>query len=316
MSLQIIPQIKVDFYDKKYIMINAKQYDKKSRFLSVVCYYRGEIYHLNAGEHSAYIRYKKSDNHSVFNFCDINKKGEVIVELTEQMLAVAGRCWVDVVIHENVNLVTDISINADGTLNFDNVNKNGVISTMTFIVDVYESAIDNREIESSHEYNKLNELIAKAEDYYSGIGEVCNEYVLMAQSYAIGGTGKRDNEDTSNARYFYEQFKRVNDSITSGFMPSGTITFDELMEVYEEIKGLSEEEQLKKVGIMYNIKNDFTTNDTFREGEGNTYEAGTLVYYTVNGEWDCLVGMTISIATLSEVEEFLGTEFTVEESIE
>ena len=67
MALQTITNINVDFYDKKYILINAKQYDRGSRFLSVTCYNQGILFPINAGEHSAYVRYKKSDNNSVFN---------------------------------------------------------------------------------------------------------------------------------------------------------------------------------------------------------------------------------------------------------
>ena len=44
MSLQVTTNINVDFYDKKYILINAKQLDKNSRFLSVTCYNRAGTY--------------------------------------------------------------------------------------------------------------------------------------------------------------------------------------------------------------------------------------------------------------------------------
>ena len=98
MSLQATTNINIDFYDKKYVLINAKQYDKKSRFLSITCFNHGEPYSLNEGEHSAYIRYKKADDNSVFNFCEIDRKGKIIVELTEQMLAVDGVCCADLVI--------------------------------------------------------------------------------------------------------------------------------------------------------------------------------------------------------------------------
>ena len=79
MGLQAITNISVDLYDKKYILINAKQYDKNSRFLSVTCYNRGEIYPINAGEHSAYIRYRKSHNQGVFNFCEINNRVKILL---------------------------------------------------------------------------------------------------------------------------------------------------------------------------------------------------------------------------------------------
>lgn len=90
MSIQSIININVDFYDKKHVLINAKQLDRGSRFLLVTCYDHGNVFPVNSGEHSAYIRYKKSDGNSVFNFCNINNQGKILVELTEQMLASSG----------------------------------------------------------------------------------------------------------------------------------------------------------------------------------------------------------------------------------
>ena len=426
MNLQSTKQINIDVSQYKYISVNAKQYDRNLRYILITCYNQGELLPINRNTHFASIRYRKPDNYGVFNSCEITQDGRILVELTEQMLAVAGTCYADVVIHKNVELVTDIGttiVNVDDkdleVLKLEDLHNNEIISTMTFIVYVHESAIDNLEIESSYEYNKLNDLIAKAENNYEIVMNSCNdskvaakaseeaaeasknaaatsetnadksakaaktsetnadksakaakaseeateasknaaatsetnasdyadkaesyavggtgtrenedfdnakyykeqanEHAIMAQSYTVGGTGKRDKEDTSNSLYIYEQIKRLNDSVTTGLMPCGTITFEELMTVYEEIKSLSAEEQQKKIGVVYNISNDFTTNDAFREGAGNTYEAGTFVYYTANGEWDCLVGITISIATATEAEEFLGLEPIDEEGEE
>ena len=59
MALQNITPINVDFCNKGYTIINVKQHDKYSRFLLATCYNHGEIFHINGGEHSAYVRYKK-----------------------------------------------------------------------------------------------------------------------------------------------------------------------------------------------------------------------------------------------------------------
>mgnify|MGYP003294533531 CR=1 FL=1 len=107
MALRTTTDINVDFYDKKYILINAKQNDKKSRFLLITCYDHGEIYHINSVEYSAYIRYKKSDEYGVFNFCEINNKGKILVELTEQMLSTSGICYADLVIINKGSAVVD-----------------------------------------------------------------------------------------------------------------------------------------------------------------------------------------------------------------
>lgn len=190
MALQTTTNINVDFYDKKYILINAKQNDKNSRFLSVTCYNHGELFTLSAA-HSAYIRYKKADEHSVFNICEINK-GKVIIELTEQMLAVDGICSADLVIVEGGKAVVDANTGV-----ITGIEGSSILSTMTFHIDVSETAVDNSEIESNYECNILNETLDKYEAEYQNI-------VKTARSWAEGGTGIRDGEDEKNAKYYAE----------------------------------------------------------------------------------------------------------------
>lgn len=192
MALQAIINVNIDFYDKKHILINAKQYDNSSRFLSVTCYSHGELYPINSGEHSAYIRYRKSDGYSVFNFCEINRYGKILFELTEQMLAVGGICYVDLVIVNKGNA----NVNAS-TGEITAIDNASILSTMTFYIDVNETSVDNSEIESSYEINVLNETLSKYEANYSDV-------VKSAKSWAVGGTGSRNNEDTDNAKYYAE----------------------------------------------------------------------------------------------------------------
>jgi hypothetical protein len=192
MNIQSITNINVDFYDKKYILINAKQYDRASRFLSVTCYNHGELCSINSKEHSAYIRYKKPDGYSVFNFCDINSDGKIIVELTEQMLVVDGISYADLVIvnkgNASVNTKTGEIVSIDGS---------SILSTMTFCIDVSESAVNNSDIESTHEFNLLN---TKLEEYWADFEDI----VTTAKSWAEGNTGIRTDEDIHNAKYWAE----------------------------------------------------------------------------------------------------------------
>lgn len=332
MSLQAYTNINVDFCDKKYILINAKQYDRSSRFLSVTCYNHGEIYPINAGEHAAYIRYRKADENGVFNFCQIDFKGKILVELTEQMLAADGICYADLVV---VNKGTaDVDTVTGEIVAIENAS---ILSSMTFCIDVTETPIENSDIESSYEYNALNELLIDAtadyeevvtnarswaiggtgngrknEDtnnakYYSELaGRSSNSadaseanalsYAKLSQSYAVGGTSVRTNENYDNAQYYYGLTKSIVDGLNSGFIPIGTITFSELATVE------------KATGFTYNISDDFITDDTFREGAGMTYTAGTNVYYTADGYWDCFGGSASPTATVDEVKNYLGIE--------
>lgn len=388
MNLQSIINIDVDFYNKKYILINAKQLDRNSRFISVTCYNQGELYSLNNGEHAVYVRYRKADNYGVFNNCDINNKGKIIVKLTEQMLAADGICYADLVIvnkgeaevNPNTGEINELIANAS------------VLSTMTFCIDVSEVPVSNSDIESTHEFILLNDTLEK---YWANFEDV----MKTSKSWAVGDTGIRDDENTNNSKYWSTQsqnsasaantsalnaanseelaeghmhdalsykndaytymtnantymnnaavsetnakdseanaatseanaasseinaanseanalsykeiVENINDSIISSintlassgtvgsFVFMGTITFEELML-------LSDDE--KAIGFVYCITNDFTTDDTFVNGDGLSYTAGTNVQYTVGG-WNCLGGSSSPTATVDEVKDYLG----------
>lgn len=428
MSLQTTKYLNVDFYDKKYIMINTKQYDKSSRFLEVTCYNQGEIYPINAGEHSAYIRYKKPDNNSVFNFCEIDRKGKIHVELTEQMLATSGTSYVDLVIVNKGS--ADVDTNTGEIIA---INNTSILSTMVFCIDVSESAVENSEIESSYEYDGLNEALERAEAEYTRVIQLSKSYAVgnadgirenedidnakyyyekalknandasvseansktymnnaktymdnaktsevnaatsetnaqtymnnaetymdnaktsetnalesetnaktsevnaldsetksktsetnaktsetnaqvseqnaktsetnaldnanFAKSYAVGNTGTRNGEDEDNAQYYYQLTKNILLGLNGVFIPMGTISFSELSTID------------KDTGYVYNINDDFVTDNTFKEGDGKFYPAGTNVYYTADGYWDCFGGASSPTATVDEVKNYLG----------
>ena len=194
MSLEIVKNINIDFYDKKYIMVNAKQYDDASRFIAITCYNQGQLFNLSTNKHSAYIKYRKADGYGVLNYCRINYKGEVLVELTEQMLAAGGICYVDLVIVNKGSAIVNVDTGEIIT-----IDESPILSTMAFCVNVYETTIENPEIESSYEYDGLNDLMQRAEADY-------NEVILLSKSYAVGNANNiRENENFDNSKYYCEQ---------------------------------------------------------------------------------------------------------------
>ena len=108
-----------------------------------------------------------------------------------------------------------------------------------------------------------------------------SDSAVLAESYAVGGTGIRENEDVDNARYYKEQAEQISQGLSGALLPMGTITFSQLRN------------QTKQPGYMYNINDSFTTDETFREGAGYAYAAGTNVYCTVDGLWDCIAGTNV-----------------------
>lgn len=392
MALQTTMNINVDFHDNKYIMFNAKQYDTNSRLIAITCYDQGDIYTLNASKHSAYIKYRKPDGYNVFSFCKINYKGEVIVELTQQMLAVGGICYAELVVINK----GDAQVNAT-TGEIITIDNPPIFSTMAFCVNVYETVVDNSLVESSNSFDALNDLMQRAEadyteviltsksyakgstgiregedtdnaKYYSEQASIsadnaktsetkaatsesnaktseinastsesnaktsesnakasetnasvsesnaktsetnakasennaktsesnAYDYSIVAQRYAVGGTGTVTNEDTDNAKYYYTQTKGVSDSVSGTLSPKGTVSFEELATVD------------KFTGYMYVVNESFVTDDTFVEGEGIEYPSGTLVFWTVDGLWSCFDGVNTDVATVDEVRDYLG----------
>lgn len=104
----------------------------------------------------------------------------------------------------------------------------------------------------------------------------------LAKSYTVGTHGEvRENDDTDNAKYYYEQTKGISQSLSGALKPMGTIVFDNLP-------------SSPNSGDMYNISNEFITDDRFKEGSGKTMPIGTNVYFTEDGYWDCLAGSPVT----------------------
>ena len=351
MASEVIRELNIDLHDSKYIQINAKQFDRDSRYILFTCYNKNVIFPLNSINHHVYVRYRKSDNLGVFNSCKITNEGKILVELSEQMLAVAGRCYADLVIVHNDPVIDD----------------GKVMSTMWFCVNIIAPAFENQNIESTDEFNALNDLLIKANTDYNYVIVTCkvsednakaseqnalkseqnslkseqnakksenaaktseqnasmseqnakaseeaakvseqnakayettaniysntaiekadeaNDYATFAKSYAVGGTNTREHEDVDNSKYYYSKVKGISDTLGGLFIPKGTIGFSDLQFVEKES------------GYVYHIKEDFITDATFKDGGGISYSAGTNVYCTDDGYWDCFAGGNLTV---------------------
>ena len=122
---------------------------------------------------------------------------------------------------------------------------------------------------------KATEIIGKAESAANS--------ATKAQSYAVGGTGSREGEDSDNAKYYYQQAKDVSEGLKGGLQPHGTVAFADLPALPDV-----------NAGWMYNISDEFTTTDDFKEGSGNAVPAGANIYKTSDGKWDVLAGTPVT----------------------
>lgn len=127
--------------------------------------------------------------------------------------------------------------------------------------------------------------------------EIAENYANTAQSYAIGTNDVvRPNDSQDNSKFYSELARQLTDeaqklldqaqklvfAATAGaIIPSGTVTFENLPED-------------PRVGYMYNISNDFTTDSRFVEGAGIFYRAGANIYWTKDGKWDVMIGTQVT----------------------
>ena len=199
MDYNIIKEIDLDFYNRKNIFVEAKQYDVNSRYILVSCHNQGSTCILDKNIHTASVRYKKSDESVVFNSCEITDDGKILIKLTQQMLSSPGNCIADIMV-------------------FSAGEEPCSESTMKFYVNVIPNPYPNEEIESSNEFGALEDLMNKALADYEYVMENAQKSAddaansaaeshssaILAESYAHGGTGTRDGEDNDNAKKYKE----------------------------------------------------------------------------------------------------------------
>lgn len=131
--------------------------------------------------------------------------------------------------------------------------------------------------------------VQKAEEAYQSATNSANsadlseDYAGKAQSYAKGTGGVvRPNDDSDCAEFYYEQVKRISQGIP-GIIPMGTITFAELSLEINEVEK-----------YMFNISDDFVSDERFKNGSGIYYGAGSNVVRTGDGMWDVLAAPSVS----------------------
>ena len=102
-----------------------------------------------------------------------------------------------------------------------------------------------------------------------------------AESAKTAAETYKNNAQTymNNAKNYMDAAKTAAASITGALKPKGTVAFANLPNINSV-----------ESGAMYNISTAFTSNSIFKDGGNITYPAGTNVYKTEDGMWDCLGG--------------------------
>ncbi len=176
-------------------------------------------------------------------------------------------------------LITQYEFLDSDTVAF-HIDKDGKVSAI-----VKEGSIEEKHLEPNY-LAKIKVEVAKAESSMKNAAMSENNAAssaTKAESYAIGGTGARNGEDSDNAKYYYQQAKDVSEGLKGGLQPHGTVAFADLPALADV-----------STGWMFNISDEFTTTDDFKEGAGNVIPAGANIYKTSDGKWDVLAGTPVT----------------------
>lgn len=160
-------------------------------------------------------------------------------------------------------------------------NASGYANDASGFANAANQSAQNASSYANHASSKATEASGYARESATSADE-SEDSALESQSWATGGTGTREGEDTNNAKYYAELARQAAQSLSGSLVPKGTIMFEQLADIVEPL-----------TGWMYNIANDFVTDDTFLTA--NVYQkAGTNVFYTDSGKWDSMVGSNVT----------------------
>lgn len=186
---KVVHYTSVDFA-ARYINapVHLVQYDNGLPIIAVSLYLNGVPYEIPDTIDTANVRVAKTDNKYVYNpVLGTNSERNVLyVEVTRQMVAAYGD---EHPILELVKYATEID---------------QIVASGSFHVIVDPNPVRDTNIESSSEY------------------KAAKEFAVKSQSYAVGGTGTREGEDTNNAEYFYKYSKIYMEDASSSANESAT----------------------------------------------------------------------------------------------
>lgn len=106
------------------------------------------------------------------------------------------------------------------------VTATGTGKNKTYTFSIIANSITEDKLEANYLAN-IKEETAKAEASSKVSSEAsanANNYATLSKSWAVGGTGTRDNEDSNNAKYYAEQAKQIGQEIINDTNTTSTTT--------------------------------------------------------------------------------------------
>lgn len=180
----------LDFTTKDLVTILCTQYDKDSRTYTIHFLDDGKPFLINKTNRKVMFKMTKKDNKKVLDDCAINSDGTVNFELTEQICVFHGIYDVQFVLFDS--------------------NDMSVVYTMPFRLNITKSVTDNVEIESSDEFNALNNMILKETERIKIVEEL-EKKITEAETIRVNNEEVRKSNE--NNRINAENIRVANENI-------------------------------------------------------------------------------------------------------
>lgn len=283
--------IKLDINKNLYEKIKAKQGDTKSRFLLFQLLDGSMPFNLENRSVRAYML--KPDSTEVFNDLIINNRntGHCTLELTNQVLAVAGIVKIELMIIENDKKITSsiFELQVDKSIN----SENSIVSTNEF------NALLNG-LASLSEYDNYKEKAKKVPELEENIQELGSQLDKKAKKTEVQ-MYKLTKDDNGERIYLTESFDLLElepgyyeSSVAPINAPRNTSAFIEI----DVMKNTSGSGIRKQIIVNYNYdKRVFIGNihnGSFRGWEELSFKSSTQGFYeeTKNNLYNTLVSRT------------------------
>lgn len=195
--------------------VRAVQGDNQTRYVHITLLDNQIPYDLSDIE--PVLRGSKPDGTTIFNHCGISDDGEIIVELTGQILASAGTGKYEIALYKTngqdevltsfpFNIyVSPASFNAGNITSSDEFTElSGIIKNIDSINQNVESAKDSAEnAKLSADQSAASAISASDSATQADLSAAdALSSSALSKSWAVGETGIREDEDTDNSKYY------------------------------------------------------------------------------------------------------------------
>lgn len=222
----------------------------------------------------------------------------VRIDVKDSMFSEVGRSYIQIQVEKGEKTLVTFEFPVDVKRNHVAGEVPGSSNSSNFL-DEYLGKIDERmdHVEDlADQAQDAKDAAKESEKNAASSASAAEDSAKLSESWAVGGTGIRPGEDDNNSKYWSEQSKDYSESWKGSLLPKGTIPYEQL-----PVSG-------NVPGHMYNINNAFETDSRFKDGAGYAYPAGTNVYWTSDGKWDCLSGTLTREVTLAEYDAMPQSE--------